>query len=81
MLVGCWCHITVLNVHATTEDNIDDVKGNLYEVLERLFDKFAKCHMKILLGDFSAKVGKEDIFEPTIWNESLHEIIMIMELE
>jgi hypothetical protein len=29
--------------------------------------------MKILLGDFNAKVGREDIFKPTIWNESLHE--------
>jgi hypothetical protein len=30
--------------------------------------------MKILLGDFIAKVGTEDIFKPTIGNESLHEI-------
>jgi hypothetical protein len=30
--------------------------------------------MKILLGDFNAKVGREDIFKPTIRNESLHEI-------
>jgi hypothetical protein len=30
--------------------------------------------MKILLGDFSAKVGREDIFKPTIGIESLHEI-------
>jgi hypothetical protein len=28
--------------------------------------------MKILLGDFNAKVGREDIFKPTIVNESLH---------
>jgi hypothetical protein len=28
--------------------------------------------MKILLGDFFAKVGREDIFKPTIGNESLH---------
>jgi hypothetical protein len=28
-----------------------------------------------------AKVGREDIFELTIRNESLHEINMIMELE
>jgi hypothetical protein len=28
----------------------------------------------ILLGDFNAKVGREDIFKPTIESESLHEI-------
>jgi hypothetical protein len=30
--------------------------------------------MKILLGDFNAKVGREDIFKPIIGNESVHEI-------
>jgi hypothetical protein len=30
--------------------------------------------MKILLTDFNAKVGREDIFKPIIENESLHEI-------
>jgi hypothetical protein len=30
--------------------------------------------MKILLVDFNAKVGRIDIFKPTIGNESLHEI-------
>jgi hypothetical protein len=28
--------------------------------------------MKILLGDFNARVGGENIFKPTIGNESLH---------
>jgi len=27
--------------------------------------------VKILLGDFNAKVGRENIFKPTIGNESL----------
>jgi hypothetical protein len=30
--------------------------------------------MKILLADFNAKVGREDIFKPTVGNESLHKI-------
>jgi hypothetical protein len=28
--------------------------------------------MKILLGDFNAKIGREDIFKPIICNDSLH---------
>jgi hypothetical protein len=30
--------------------------------------------MKILLGDFNAKVHRENIFKPTTRNEYLHEI-------
>jgi hypothetical protein len=30
--------------------------------------------MKIMLGDFNDKVGREDLFKPTIGNESLHAI-------
>jgi len=29
--------------------------------------------MKILLGDFNALVGRENIFKPTVGNESLHQ--------
>jgi hypothetical protein len=53
---------------------IDYVKHSFYEELEGIFDKFPKYHMKMLLGDFNAKVGREDIFQPTVGNESLHEI-------
>jgi hypothetical protein len=74
ILRGRWCHVIVLNVHAPTEDKTDDVKGSFYEELERVFDKFAKYHMKILLEDFNAKIDREDICKPTIGNESLHEI-------
>jgi hypothetical protein len=30
--------------------------------------------MKILLGDFNAKVSREEIFKPTVGNKSLHQI-------
>jgi hypothetical protein len=44
------------------------------EELECVFDKFPKYHTKILLGDFNAEVGREDISKLTIGNEILHEI-------
>jgi hypothetical protein len=58
-------------VHAPTEDKCDNTKDSFYE--ELVFEQFPKYHMKILLGDFNATVGREDIFKPAIGNTSLHE--------
>jgi hypothetical protein len=76
-----WCNIIVLNVHAPTEDKIYDIKDRFYEELEQEFYKFPRYHLKILLGDFNAKVGREDIFKLTIGNEEYMKLVMIMELE
>jgi hypothetical protein len=70
-LRGGWCDISFLNVHAPTEDEIDDVTDRFYEELDRVYDKFPKYHMKMLLGNFSAKVGREDIFNSTVGNQIL----------
>ena len=48
-------------------------KDNFYEELEQVFRHFPKYHMKILLGEFNAKVGIENIFKPTIGQENLHQ--------
>jgi hypothetical protein len=64
----------VLKVHAPCQDEGDDVKDSFYEELGRVFDQFRRHEMKILFGDFNAKVGRENIFKPTIGNENLHEI-------
>jgi hypothetical protein len=31
----------------------------------------------MLLGDFNAEESREDIFKPTIWNASLHEVRVV----
>ena len=36
-----------------------------------MFDQFPKYCMKILLREFNAKLGREDIFKPIIGQESL----------
>jgi hypothetical protein len=50
------------------------MKENFYEELKHVFDKFPKCHIKMLLGDLIAKIGREDVLKPITGNESLHEI-------
>jgi hypothetical protein len=74
ILRGRWCNIIVLNVQAPCEDKWDDAKDSFCEERGRVFDQFPRYDMKMLLGDFNAKVGGENIFKPTIGNEILHEI-------
>jgi hypothetical protein len=52
-------------VDAPTGDKTDDtkVKDSFYEELEPVVDQFHKYHMKILLGYFNEKVGREDILK------------------
>jgi hypothetical protein len=61
-------------VHAPCEDKGVDVKDSFYEEMVRVFDQFPKYDMKILLGEFNAKVSRENIFKLIVGNESLHEI-------
>jgi len=70
---GRWCNIIVVNVHAPSKEKSDESKDSFYEELDQVFYRFPKHHMKILLGDFNAKVGRENIFKPTIVNKSLHQ--------
>jgi hypothetical protein len=74
ILTGRRCSIIVLSVYAPCEDKGNDTKGSFYEELGRVFCQISRYDMKILLGDFNPKVGRENIFKTTIGNESLHEI-------
>ena len=70
---GRWHNIIVVNVHAPSEEKSEESKDSFYEELEQIFYHFPKYHMKILLGDFNAKVGREIIFKLTIGQDSLHQ--------
>jgi len=73
VLRGRWRNIIVVNVHAPSKEKSEELKDNFYEELEQVFFHFPKYHMKILLGDFNAKVRREVIFKPTIGQKSLHQ--------
>ena len=63
LLRSGWPNVIVVNVHAPSEEKSDESKD---EELEQYFDHFPKYNMKLLLGNFNAKLGKEIIFKPTI---------------
>jgi hypothetical protein len=73
VLRGRWCNIIVLNVHAPSEEKSDDSKDSFIRIRAGFLIIFHKYHMKILLGDFNAKVERENTFKPTTGNESLHQ--------
>ena len=70
---GKFFNITLINAHAPTEDKDDDVKDAFYEKLQAVYNQAPERDVKILLGDFNAKVGRETIYRPTIGMHSLHE--------
>jgi len=73
-LRGRWCNIIALNVHAPSEEKIDDSKDSFCDKLDQFFlYHFRKYHMKILLGDFNSEVVRENFFKLTIGNERLHQ--------
>jgi hypothetical protein len=59
-------------VHAPSKDKCDDSKDSSYERVEQVFDHFSRYYIQIILGDFNANLGREDLFKPTIGNESIH---------
>jgi hypothetical protein len=49
VLRGRRCNITVLNVHAPSEETRDDSKDSSSEEIEQVFDHFRKYNTNILL--------------------------------
>jgi len=73
VLRGRWRNSIIANVHTQSEEKSDESKDSFYEELEQVFEHFPKFRTKILLGVFIAKVGRENIYKPTIGQESLHQ--------
>ena len=58
VLRGCWCNITVSNVHAPNEEKSDYSKDSFCEKLEQVFYNFPKYHMKTLLESLIQNWGE-----------------------
>jgi len=65
-------YISLICAHAPTEDKDDTTKDAFYDKLEVLYNRCPRSDVKIVVGDFNAKVGREGIFGQTVGKHSLH---------
>jgi len=76
----CWIRVcgkfrnySIINVHAPTEDKDDEEKDKFYLELETIYSRCPKHDIKMVLGDFNAKVGREESKNPYAGRKGLHE--------
>jgi hypothetical protein len=63
---------SLICIHAPTEEKSADEKDTFYELLEKEYDKCPSNDIKILLGDFNAKIGQQIEWKSTVGKYSLH---------
>ena len=57
------------------------IQRQFYEELKQVFDHFPKYHMKILLGDFTAKMRREKFSKRQLGMRVYIRLVMIVMLE
>jgi hypothetical protein len=62
----------MISIHSPTEEKEEAGKEEFYNSLEKVCDMIPNYDMKIILGDFNAKVGKESYLHPACGRHSLH---------
>ncbi|XP_054085589.1 craniofacial development protein 2-like [Zeugodacus cucurbitae] len=66
-------NISLICAHAPTEEKDEVIKDTFYERRERTYERCRRHDVKIVLGDFNARVGKEGVFGTTVGKFSLHD--------
>ena len=65
--------MTIISAHAPTEDKGGEEKAEFYSKLERICSRKPKYELLVIMGDFNAKVGREESRHKVSGKYSLHE--------
>lgn len=71
---GKFGNISICSVHAPIEDEEGEEKDIFYAQLQRVIDDMPTHDVKMIMGDFNAKVGTEEYYASIIGKHSLHQI-------
>jgi hypothetical protein len=73
-LRGRFHNYSIFSAHAPTEEKEAREKDTFYDMLVKEYEKCPKHDIKIIVGDFNAKIGQEENLEPVIGINSLHKV-------
>ena len=73
-LRGKFRNITLTSTYAPTEDSPDAIKDEFYDQLSQEGEKARKYDILILLGDFNAKIGRENFIATVAGKYTVHEV-------
>jgi exonuclease III len=65
-------NLSLINVHAPTEEKEEFEKEAFYQKVEEVYDSCPSNDIKIVLGDWNAKVGWEEIYQGLIYKYRMH---------
>ena len=71
---GRFFNISIINVHSPHLGSTDDDKDEFYAQLESEYDRCPKHDVKIIIGDYNARVGQEVEYRPVIGRFSAHQL-------
>lgn len=71
-LMGRYKEYSIIHVYAPKEEKDVADKDKFYEMLEQHIQRSPKTDVKIVVGDLSAKIGKDECYSPTIGVSSKH---------
>jgi hypothetical protein len=70
---GKFNNFTIILVHVSTEENDDLIKDSFLDKLNQIYQRIPAHDIKIIVGDFNAKIRREEVFNLIIVKWSLHE--------
>jgi exonuclease III len=71
---GKFKNLSVISLHAPTGEKTDEEKIKFYEDPQNVYNKIPKHDIVIILGDLSAKIGKEDVYQNVAGKYTVHEM-------
>jgi hypothetical protein len=73
-LKGKFRNVTLINVHALTEEKMEEEKDKFYNDLQKTYNSVMKHYIIMILVDLNTKIGKEKAYENLTGKQTLHDI-------